>query len=141
MKRMLAAASVVAAMAMASPANADPVRAGHAYHDTRGHDRSGYGDYGSRDRGRYDHRFSREDLQRLQARIDWGVESGRLNRHEARRLNYQLADLRQRARYYWRTDGLSWRERQDLEGRFDWLRQEVRRQMRDGDVRRPAYGY
>jgi hypothetical protein len=63
------------------------------------------------------------------------VRSGALNRYEARRLNWQLADLRDRSRYYWRTDGISWRERQDLEARYDRLRFEIRQQTRDGDHR------
>jgi hypothetical protein len=139
MKRILAIAAAAAALAVAAPASADPPRYEQRQtypeqrgddqrgYDQRGYDQRGYDQrqgYGNDHRGgqRYDQqRFSREDIARLQARIDWGVRSGRLNRYEARRLNWQLAELRDRARYYWRTDGVSWRERRDLEVRFDRL--------------------
>lgn len=149
MKRLLAAAVVVAALAAAAPASAEPQRydSGRGYQDDRGYrdDRGYTDDRGYRPSAGYDHRggpqrgvnrFSPDDLHRLQARIDWGVRSGALNRYEARRLQYQLSELRGRARYYWRTDGVSWRERQDLEQRYDYLRAEVRRQIRDDDYGR-----
>lgn len=159
MKRFLVAAAAVAALAAAAPASADPPRYEQRQphqdqrgvdprgYDQRGYDRRGYDQgYGSgndhRGGQRYDERrFSREDLARLQQRIDWGVHSGRLDRYEARRLNWQLAELRDRARYYWRTDGISWRERRDLEVRFDQLRYEVRRHIRSDDHRGGGYRY
>jgi opacity protein-like surface antigen len=139
MKRLLAAAVAVAALAAAAPASAEPPRYEHRQEYDRGYDQRGYDQRSAYDpRGGYRHderRFSREDLARLQQRIDWGFQSGRLTRHEARRLSWQLAELRDRARYYWRTDGISWRERRDLEDRYAWLRYEVRRQMHDDDYR------
>lgn len=153
MKRILAVAAAAAALAVAAPASAEPQR--YEQRDQRGYeqnynggryeDRNDYrGDYrhGDYRHGqRYDRQhFSRDDIAQLQARIDWGVRSGRLNRYESRRLNWQLADLRDRSRYYWRTDGISWRERRDLEARYDSLRYEIRRQISDDDYgRRGGY--
>lgn len=146
MNRILAIAVAAATLAVAAPASADPPRGdARVYQDQRGSDR--YDNrydarYEQRDQHqRYQNRFSRDDLQRLQARIDWGVRSGSLNRQEARRLNWQLSDLRDRARYYWRTDGLSFRERQDLEARYDALRFNIQRQVRDDDRRGGPRGW
>ena len=130
MKRLLAAAAALSAFAFVAPAHADPQR----FDNGRGYDQS-YDRGGPQTYRGGDQRFSRDDLQRLERRIEWGVRSGGLNRYEARRLYAGLADLRQRARYYWRTDGITWRERQDLEARYDRLRYEVRRQVRDDDTR------
>lgn len=133
MKTFLAAAVAVATLAVAAPASADPHR-GDAYRgDQRSYQQSAYDNRGPRHQA---HRFSRDDLQRLQARIDWGFRSGALTRWEARRLSWQVADLQDRARYYWRTDGLSWRERQELDERYDYLSFQIRRQIRDEDYGR-----
>jgi opacity protein-like surface antigen len=144
MKRFLAAAVAAAALAAAAPASAHPPRYdGRAYHDQRAPDRTDsrydqrYDQRGDFRGGphNYERRFSRDDLERLQWRIDRAYRSGALNRYEARRLNWQLSELRDRSRYYWRTDGISWRERQDLEARFDRLRFDIQRQIRDDDYR------
>jgi hypothetical protein len=136
MKRLLAAATAAAALAVAAPASADPPRYADRYE--RSHDRSAYDSRYGHDR--YERRFTPDDLYRLQTRIDWAARSGQLTRREARWLSYQVDDLRARARHYWRTDGrISWREQQDLEARYEWLRREVRRQIFDGDYRAPAY--
>lgn len=142
MKSLLAAAAALAALA-AVPAHADPREAGRGYEPPvysrpvasddawRGHDRDGYRPgYHNERRG-----YSREAAAFLADRIDRGFASGRLTSREAERLSWRLSDLRQRARYYWRTDGISWREQQDLDLRFERLREEVRYQMRDDDRR------
>lgn len=134
-KTFLAAAVALGALAVTVPAQADPRGADYGY-SQRGEYRGDYGDHG---RGGYRHTFSREDLHRLQARIDRGFENGRLTRREAQRLSWQVNDLRQRARHYWRTDGMTWRERQDLDARFSRLREAVRYQLRDGDTRYSEY--
>lgn len=141
MKRLLAAAAVLSAFAMVAPAHAEPQRydAGRydnqRYDNGRGYeqnyDQRGPGDFRRHD----DRRFSRDDIARLERRIEWGSRSGALNRYESRRLWASLNDLKDRSRYYWRTDGISWRERQDLEARYDRLSFEVRRQIRDDDYR------
>lgn len=132
MKRFLAVAAAVAALAAAAPARADPPRHDRGYDSVRRDDDGYYNrgqDYG---RGyghdRYESRISREDIDRLQMRIDMSYRTGVLNRFEARRLSWMVADLRQRARYYW-SDGMSWRERRDLEARYDYVRSELHREL------------
>jgi hypothetical protein len=144
MKSLIAAAALaVSAAALAAPAHADPREApGYsraapdyrpaAHDDYRGDPRGPYGDYR---RGGYRDTFSRDDLARMEARIDRGFRSGQLTRREARYLSRELYDLRERARYYWRTDGMSWRERRDLDARYLNLREQIRRQVRDDDRR------
>lgn len=133
MKRLLAAAAALSAFALVAPAHADPQR----FDNDRGYQQNyGAPDYGRGDfRRGDDHRFSRDDLLRLQRRIDWGVRSGALTRWEARDLYAQLGDLQDRARFYWRTDGMSWRERQDLQARYERLSFQVNRQVHDNDYR------
>jgi hypothetical protein len=147
MKSLLAAAAALGALAIAVPAHADPRQPGRGYEqpaaaheayrgDGRDDLRGGYydrqpGDY----RANAIRGFSRGDLARLSERIDWGFQSGRLTEREARRLSWQLSDLRQRARYYWRTEGVSWRERRDLDMRYFALRDAIRYQMHDDDRR------
>ena len=147
MKRLLAATAALSALALAAPAHADPQRYedGRAYQQNYDPGRAGpsYGpnNYGSNNYGQGDfrgggeHRFSRDDLYRLQRRIDWGARSGALTRWEARDLYAQLGDLQNRARFYWRTDGASWRERQDLQARYERLSFQVNRQCHDNDYR------
>ncbi|MDZ4777669.1 MAG: hypothetical protein SGJ23_12890 [Alphaproteobacteria bacterium] len=142
-KTFLAAAVALGALTISLPAHADPRGNESSYNqrsDYRGPERGDYrGEYRGPDRndqrGAYRHTFGREDIQRLQARIDRGYESGRLTRREAERLTWQVNDLRQRARFYWRTDGMSWRERQDIDVRYVRVRDAVRYQMHDDDTR------
>jgi hypothetical protein len=69
---------------------------------------------------------------RLDDRIDAGVRSGDLSRREALSLRAEFRSLAGlEARY--RTDGLSFRERQDLDRRFDQLSMRIRDNRRDGD--------
>lgn len=133
MKSLVAAAALaVSAVALAAPAHADP--RGPAPYNVSAPDYRADG-YRADHRGPYRHAFSRDDLQRLQVSIDRGYASGRLTRREAARLTSQVADLRQRARHYWRTDGLSWRERRDLDNRYLALRDAIGRELRDRDTR------
>ena len=75
----------------------------------------------------------------LDARIDAGVRDGSLTRQEAFRLRGEFNDLaRLEARY--RADGLSFRERADLDRRFDALSQQIRFQRND-DQDRNGRGY
>lgn len=135
MKTLLAAAAAISALALVAPAHAEPQR----YDNNRGYEQA-YNNRGPDEfRRGGDQRFSRDDLQRLERRIEWGSRSGALNRYESRRLYAALGDLKARARYYWRTDGITWRERQDLEARYDRLSYEVRRQIRDDGRRGDGY--
>lgn len=153
MKSLLAAAAALGALAIAVPAHAEPRAAGRGYEqpvaahetyrgDVRDDLRGGYNDRQPGDyRANAMRSFSRDDLARLSERIDMGFRSGRLTRPEAQRLSFQLNDLRQRARYYWRTEGVSWRERRDLDFRYAELRDAIRYQMHDDDRRFDDHRY
>lgn len=66
----------------------------------------------------------------LDRRIDVGVRNGSLTRVEARRLRDEFRDL-QRLETRYRVDGLSLRERADLDRRFDRLSAEIRAERHD----------
>jgi hypothetical protein len=73
--------------------------------------------------------------QNLDRRIDVGVRNGQLSRVEAQRLRNEFRGLaRLEARY--RSDGLSMRERTDLNRRFDVLSSKVRYERQDRNGRR-----
>ncbi|VXC83336.1 hypothetical protein [Sphingomonas sp. 8AM] len=64
--------------------------------------------------------------ERLDQRIDQGIRSGKLDRREATRLRRDSRQLVQLETRYRRSGGLSDRERQDLNRRFDALSARVR---------------
>ena len=124
MKTVLASLAAVAALsAVAAPAFAQPYES-----------------------GRYDRQYDRRDDDRgwqsinqrqaqLDRRIDRGVRSGDLSHREATRLRAEFRDIaRLEARY--RVNGLSFRERADLDRRFDRLSAQIRYERRDHDNRR-----
>lgn len=93
-----------------------------------------YGGRPSYDRGIWQGDI-RERLDRIAIRIDRGYERGALTRGEAQRLRYELNNVqRLAARYSY--DGLSGRERGDLERRINWLQDRVRWERQDDDRRR-----
>jgi len=68
----------------------------------------------------------------LYHRIEQGVRSGRLTRHEAQNLRYRFTRLERRERDYRRSGhGLSRWERRDLDRRFDALSRSIRYQKHD----------
>lgn len=68
----------------------------------------------------------------IESRIDQGVRSGQLTRREAHRLRAEFRNLnRLEARYRRSGGGLDWRERADLDRRFDRLSAQVRFQKHD----------
>lgn len=69
-------------------------------------------------------------------RIEQGVRSGALNRAEARRLRSQFVGLSRLERQYRASNGLSRRERNDLDQRFRTLSQRIRTQKNDRQGRR-----
>lgn len=71
----------------------------------------------------------------LYNRIDQGVRSGALTRPEANRLRAEFQQIN-RLEYRYRSNGLSLRERQDLQRRFDVLSAKVRFQKNDRQDRR-----
>lgn len=138
MKRLVSALAAVSALAVAAPALAQPY--GYDHGDGR-YDRDRYDRYDNDDRyGRGD-RYGpgddyREQLRRLEFRIDRGARSGRLTRREADRLSWQVQEIRRLERSYWRNDGrLSGWERRDLNMRVDRLAYQVRREAWDDDRR------
>ncbi|GAA4216526.1 hypothetical protein GCM10022253_13070 [Sphingomonas endophytica] len=64
--------------------------------------------------------------ERLDQRIDQGIRNGKLDRREATRLRRDSRQLAQLETRYRRSGGLSNRERQDLNRRFDALSARVR---------------
>jgi len=70
----------------------------------------------------------------IERSIDRGVRNGSLTRPEAVHLRSEFRDLvRLEARY--RSDGLSMRERRDLDRRFDRLSAQVRYERNDSEHR------
>ncbi|MGK2912428.1 MAG: hypothetical protein ACSLE1_21935 [Sphingobium sp.] len=67
----------------------------------------------------------------LERRIDQGVRNGALNRNEAQRLRGQFRDLTRLEADYRRSNGLSRRERADLDRRFDALSARIQVQKHD----------
>lgn len=121
-KKALIPALALAAASVAVPAAAQS----YGY----GHDRG--------DRYERDFRGWQPIAQRkynLDRRIDVGLRNGQLSRREATRLRYEL-DRLVRLEYRYQRGGLSWRERQELDRRYDQLARQVRYERRDGDGRR-----
>lgn len=71
----------------------------------------------------------------LDRRIDVGARNGQLSRREATRLRTELNQL-VRLEYSYQRGGLSFRERQELDNRYDRLSRQVREERRDRDNRR-----
>lgn len=71
----------------------------------------------------------------LDRRIDIGVRTNRLSRREAVALRAEFRDIAQLERNY-RRNGLSVRERADLDRRFDRLSVKIRFEANDRDRRR-----
>lgn len=128
MKTILAALAAVAAVtAVAAPAAAQPYR-DHDRHD-QGRYEQGRHEQGRHEQGRYNLN-QRQD--RLNERIEIGVRRGMITRREAAQLRDQSrAIARIEARY--RFNGLNWRERADLDRRFDRLDARIAHEMRDRD--------
>ena len=70
----------------------------------------------------------------IDRRIDMGVRNGALTRNEAVRLRGQLASLERLERQY-RRHGLTYRERLDLDRRFDKLSRQVYIERNDRQTR------
>ncbi|HEY3695025.1 hypothetical protein [Phenylobacterium sp.] len=112
----LIAASVLALSAGAASAQSYGYRGGDHSYDRRG------GEWMSID--------ARQ--AQLERRIDRGVETGQLTRREAFRLRAEFRDIA-RLEHRYRADGLSGRERADLDRRFDRLSAQVRSDRRDNE--------
>lgn len=73
----------------------------------------------------------------LDRRIDRGVQRGQINRREAVTLRREFNDIARLEQRY-RRDGLSMRERADLDRRFDALAMRIRWDRNDREY---GYGY
>jgi hypothetical protein len=78
-----------------------------------------------------------ERQQRLDTRIDRGVQRGDLTRREAFRLRREMNDVA-RLEHRYRANGLSNWERADLDRRFDRVASQIRFQRHDNQY---GYGY
>ena len=141
MKKFLIPALALAAASVAVPAMAQSY--GPRHHDDRGgryeQDRGGRwdNDRGGRwdnDRGGGWQNISQRKYN-LDRRIDRGERNGSLSRREASRLRRELNDLVYLERSYLR-GGLSFRERAELDRRYDRLSYQIREERRDRDDRR-----
>ena len=125
MKKFLIPALALAAASVAVPAMAQSY--GPRHHDDRG------GRYEQDRGGHWQNIFQRKD--QLDRRIDRGERNGSLSRREATRLRFDLDALVHLERSYMR-GGLSYRERAELDRRYDRLSFQVREERRDRDDRR-----
>jgi len=120
-KKALIPALVLAAASVAVPA------AAQSYN---GHDRGG---------PRYEQNNRWQPIAQrkhnLDQRIEVGQRNGQLSRREATRLRTELNQL-VRLEYSYQRGGLSLRERQELDRRYDRLSNQVRAERRDRDNRR-----
>ncbi|HYW16569.1 MAG TPA: hypothetical protein VE891_10520 [Allosphingosinicella sp.] len=114
----LAATSAVAAIAAAAPASAQ----------SGGYGGNGYGNNG------YGNGNVEVRADQLRMRLQAGVQSGAITRAEAMPLREQLRELTRLETLYAR-DGISFRERADLQQRIGTLRQGIRMAERSGDSR------
>ena len=121
-KFLISAALLTATVAVATPAAAQYGGPGYG----RGHG-NGYGEF----RGGGIQR----ELGEIRQQIRIGFERGALTRNEAARLTRDTDRIDERLRRKsW--DGLSFREREDLQRRVQQLRQRLRFERSDRDVRR-----
>lgn len=114
-KIIFIALAATSAIAAAAPASAQP--GGHSGH--------GYGNSNGNVEVRAD---------QLQMRLQAGIRSGAITRAEAAPLREQLRQLTRLETLYAR-DGISGRERADLQHRINTLRQGIRMAERSGDDR------
>ena len=71
----------------------------------------------------------------LEHRIDVGVRNGSLTRSEAMRLRGEFRSISRLEASYRRSNGLSMRERADLDARFDRLNRQIKIERHDRDDR------
>ncbi len=146
MKKVLLSALALAAAATALPAAAGSLdvaaklgtRVQYNPHYSQDY-RPGYDPRHGYDRGYgHDRDWSpiARRLERLDQRIERGIERGQITRREAAGLRAEFHQL-VRLEHRYSRNGLSWQERADLDARFDHLAQRVRWERRDGD----RYGY
>lgn len=136
MKKFLIPAIALAAASVAVPAMAQdygPQHRGDRYE--RHYERDDRGGRYDNDRGGRNWQDISQRKYQLDRRIDVGERNRQLSRREATRLRAELNALVRLERSYLR-GGLSWRERAELDRRYDRLSMQVRAERRDRDNRR-----
>ena len=123
MRKLIVPAIVLAAVSVAAPSFAQSYSRPAPPHHGAQH--AGYGAWQS----------INARQANLDRRIDQGVRNGQISRREATRLRGELNSL-VRLEYGYQRGGLSLRERQDLDRRYDNLSRQVRAERRDRDNRR-----
>lgn len=138
MKKFVSALVAVSALAIALPAAADGYSRGSYGSDHgRGGDYGHGGDYG---RGGYGQDISRS-IERLSFKIDRSLAMHRISYREGQRLQWQVREVKQTQRSYWRNDGrLSGWERADLQRKVDRIEASLRWQRNDDDGWRGGRG-
>lgn len=126
MRKFLIAAAVATSAVAAVPASAQYYPAPQGY---------GYG-YNNNQQGLVRSYLVRAD--QLRQRIERMDSRDRISEREARRLRNAAIDLQRRTRAY-ASNGLSWRERQELDRRFAQLQQALRYERNDGNNRRGGW--
>ena len=114
MKKTIVSMTALSALALASPAAAQ-----YGYQNQQTQYQNQYQDYGNAN-GNLSVR-----LQQLRTRLQAGVQSGAISGQEARPLRQQLRQLNDLERQY-SVNGISGRERADLQQRIQNLRQQIR---------------
>lgn len=137
MKKFVSALVAVSALAIALPAAAAGYDRGSSYGSDHGrggeYDRGG--DYGRGDYGRggYGQDISRS-IERLSFKIDRSLAMRPISYREGQRLQWQVREVKQSQRSYWRNDGrLSGWERADLQRKVDRIEASLRWQRNDDD--------
>ena len=134
MKKLLVSLALVSsALVAAAPASAQ-------YYGGR-YDRDDY--RYDRDDYRYGREYRGQDLQprlnRINAQISRGMERGLITPREGQRLRWEMGNIWQQARQFYRTGGYDYREQAILDRRIDQLQQRVRFERRDDDRRWRGY--
>lgn len=130
-------------LALASAATVAVAPASAQYYPDRGYpDRADtYRDGYRGDDFRGDYRG--QDLQPRLNRISWqisrGLERGNLTPREAQQLRYEMNSIWAQARYFYRTGGYDYRERNILDRRIDRLQERLQYERRDDDRRWRRY--
>jgi Ni/Co efflux regulator RcnB len=119
MKKLLTALAAVAAVtAVAAPAAAQS----YDYGRQDRHDRY--------ERSQHDGWNVNQRQEQLERRIERGLRNGSLTHREARSLRAEFRDITRLEAHY-RVNGLSYRERADLDRRFDRLEARIRIERHD----------
>lgn len=156
MKKFLGALVAVSTLVVAAPAFADTPYAGRDRgpgaergYDRGADDRGGYRDddrgYDRGDRGAgydrgygydrghgYGDTYLRDQIRRLDVRVERARERGWVSHHEARRLQWQVDEMSRLLRSYYRNDGrLNRWESSDLQSRIDRVKAGLRYSRHD----------